>query len=131
MTASRSYRYYDLVMVAFVTVLVCSNLIGPAKISQLDMPLLGTLTFGAGVSQIFIFNLCNALVQTFSPNELRGRIMGVYTFVFFGAMPIAALGIGATAQRLGEPAAVIIGASIMLLAAGLVWIFFPRLRHQS
>lgn len=36
-------------MVAFVTVLVCSNLIGPAKIAQVDAPLLGTLTFGAGV----------------------------------------------------------------------------------
>ena len=44
-----SYRYYDFVMAAFVTVLVCSNLIGPAKIAQLDAPLLGTLTFGAGV----------------------------------------------------------------------------------
>ena len=49
MTERRAYRYYDLVMVAFVTVLVCSNLIGPAKIAQLDLPLLGTLTFGAGV----------------------------------------------------------------------------------
>ena len=49
MTDRRAYRYYDLVMVAFVTVLVCSNLIGPAKIAQLDLPLLGTLTFGAGV----------------------------------------------------------------------------------
>ena len=49
MTAPRSYRYYDLVMVAFVTVLVCSNLIGPAKIAQVDWPLVGTLTFGAGV----------------------------------------------------------------------------------
>lgn len=48
MTA-RQYRYYDWVMVAFVTVLVCSNLIGPAKIAQVDAPLLGTLTFGAGV----------------------------------------------------------------------------------
>ncbi|MBI2294091.1 MAG: queuosine precursor transporter [Betaproteobacteria bacterium] len=48
MTDRRAYRYYDLVMVAFVTVLVCSNLIGPAKIAQLDLPLLGTLTFGAG-----------------------------------------------------------------------------------
>jgi uncharacterized integral membrane protein (TIGR00697 family) len=45
----RSYRYYDLVMVAFVTVLVCSNLIGPAKISQISLPIVGTLTFGAGV----------------------------------------------------------------------------------
>jgi queuosine precursor transporter len=45
----RSFRYYDLVMAAFVTVLVCSNLIGPAKIAQIDAPLLGALTFGAGV----------------------------------------------------------------------------------
>lgn len=45
----RHYRYYDLVMVAFVVVLVCSNLIGPAKIAQLDVPLFGALTFGAGV----------------------------------------------------------------------------------
>ncbi|HSH87089.1 MAG: queuosine precursor transporter [Methylophilus sp.] len=45
----KHYRYYDLIMAAFVTVLVCSNLIGPAKVTQISMPLLGTLTFGAGV----------------------------------------------------------------------------------
>ena len=43
------YRYYDLVMAAFVAVLLCSNLIGPAKIAQVDLPLLGVVTFGAGV----------------------------------------------------------------------------------
>jgi uncharacterized integral membrane protein (TIGR00697 family) len=42
-------KYYDLIMAAFVTVLVCSNLIGPAKVTQIDAPFLGTLTFGAGV----------------------------------------------------------------------------------
>ncbi|MEO5695431.1 MAG: queuosine precursor transporter [Usitatibacter sp.] len=36
-------------MVAFVVILVCSNLIGPAKIAQVDLPLVGVLTFGAGV----------------------------------------------------------------------------------
>jgi uncharacterized integral membrane protein (TIGR00697 family) len=49
MTAPRAFRYFDLVMVSFVTVLVCSNLIGPAKIAQIDAPLFGVLTFGAGV----------------------------------------------------------------------------------
>jgi uncharacterized integral membrane protein (TIGR00697 family) len=44
-----NYRYYDLVMVAFVAVLLCSNLVGPAKIAQLDLPLLGAVTFGAGI----------------------------------------------------------------------------------
>jgi uncharacterized integral membrane protein (TIGR00697 family) len=43
------YRYYEFVMAAFVTVLICSNLVGPAKIAQLDLPLVGVLTFGAGV----------------------------------------------------------------------------------
>src|SRR5918999_6564397 len=46
---ARSYRYYEFVMAAFVTVLVCSNLIGPAKVAHLDLPLVGAVTFGAGV----------------------------------------------------------------------------------
>ena len=42
----KSYRYYEFVMAAFVTVLICSNLIGPAKIVQFDwLP----FAFGAGV----------------------------------------------------------------------------------
>jgi len=49
MSAPRQFRYYEFVMVAFVVILVCSNLIGPAKIAQVDWPLVGTLTFGAGV----------------------------------------------------------------------------------
>jgi uncharacterized integral membrane protein (TIGR00697 family) len=40
----RQYRYYDLVMAAFVTVLLCANLIGPAKLAKI-----GPVTFGAGV----------------------------------------------------------------------------------
>jgi queuosine precursor transporter len=48
-TPPRQYRYYEFVMAAFVTVLICSNLIGPAKIAQLDLPLLGPVSFGAGV----------------------------------------------------------------------------------
>ncbi len=44
-----SYKYYDLVMAAFVTVLIAANIIGPAKISQLDLPIFGVITFGAGV----------------------------------------------------------------------------------
>ena len=47
--APRQYRYYEFVMAAFVTVLICANLIGPAKISQIELPLVGTLIFGAGV----------------------------------------------------------------------------------
>ena len=47
--APRNYRYYDFVMVAFVTVLLCSNFIGAAKQASVSLPLLGEVTFGAGV----------------------------------------------------------------------------------
>lgn len=46
-TSARSYKYYDLIMAAFVCVLLCSNLIGAAKAAQVTLPLLGTVTFGA------------------------------------------------------------------------------------
>jgi hypothetical protein len=45
----RSYRYYDFVMAASVTVLLCSNFIGAAKQTTIDLPLLGATTFSAGV----------------------------------------------------------------------------------
>jgi len=44
-TEQRTYRYYEFVMAAFVTVLICSNMIGPAKIVQID----GWPAFGAGL----------------------------------------------------------------------------------
>jgi len=46
---ARQFRYYELVMAAFVVVLICSNLIGPAKIAQITLPHMGVVTFGAGV----------------------------------------------------------------------------------
>lgn len=43
-TARRVYKYYDLVMVSFVTVLLCSSLIGVGKVSRV-----GGYTFGAAI----------------------------------------------------------------------------------
>ena len=48
-----SFRYYDLVMTGYVTVLLCSNPIGPGKVCELSLPialpLIGDkVTFGAG-----------------------------------------------------------------------------------
>ncbi len=46
--ALRGYRYYDLIVGGMVAVLLCSNLIGPAKVCTFSVPLIGALTFGAG-----------------------------------------------------------------------------------
>ena len=46
------YRYYDLVLAGFVAVLLCSNLIGTAKVSELTLPIVGGV-FVFGVGNIF------------------------------------------------------------------------------
>jgi uncharacterized PurR-regulated membrane protein YhhQ (DUF165 family) len=48
-TPHRSYKYYDFLLAGFVTVLLCSNLIGAGKAAQVQLPLFGNVIFGAGV----------------------------------------------------------------------------------
>src|SRR5271168_887123 len=45
----RQFKYYDFVMAAYVCVLLCSNLIGPAKETTIPLPFGGSVTFLAGV----------------------------------------------------------------------------------
>jgi uncharacterized integral membrane protein (TIGR00697 family) len=45
----KNYRYYDLILGAYVCVLLCANLIGPAKVSTVHVPVFGDVTFAAGV----------------------------------------------------------------------------------
>jgi queuosine precursor transporter len=47
--AVRHFRHYDLVMAAFVAILLLSNIIGAAKRSVVDLPFIGEWPFGAGV----------------------------------------------------------------------------------
>lgn len=49
MTETRRYRYYDLIMAAFVAVLLCSNLIGVHKVTYVSLPYYGEYIYGAGV----------------------------------------------------------------------------------
>ena len=43
------FRYFDFVMVAFVVVLLLSNVIGAEKRSFIDLPRIGPWPFGAGI----------------------------------------------------------------------------------
>jgi MFS family permease len=93
------------------------------------LPLSLLLLLGVGCAQVLSFNLINALVQTQSDDRYRGRVMGLYSLVFFGSMPIGGLLAGAIAQQTSAPVAVLLGGSILLLIAVLVWLFIPRLRR--
>ncbi|MDE3010392.1 MAG: queuosine precursor transporter [Pseudomonadota bacterium] len=48
-TPGRHYKYFDFVMAAYVVILVCADVIGPGKVSQVQLPVIGEFTFGAGV----------------------------------------------------------------------------------
>jgi MFS family permease len=96
-----------------------------------SLPLSLLFILANGVTAILIFNLANALIQTLVRDELRGRVMAIYSLTFFGFMPVGALWIGTGAQHLGEPAAVIINGVVMAAFSVLIWAFLPRLRRLS
>ena len=92
------------------------------------IPLSMLALFCVGLAQMPIMNLSNALVQTQVPDAIRGRIMGIYTLVFFGMMPIGGLWAGTLADRTSEPFVVVFGALIVLITAIVIYVFFPRIR---
>jgi predicted MFS family arabinose efflux permease len=71
--------------------------------------------FVVGALQIVFQNGCNTIVQVTVPDELRGRVMGVYMMVFAGATPLGASLIGSVAEGAGVPAACLLGGGLALL----------------
>ncbi len=89
---ARTYKYFDLVMVTFVVVLVCSNLIGPAKAAQLDLPLIGAVTFGAGVLFFpisYIFG--DILTEVYGYTKARRVIWTGFAALFFASIMAAVI----------------------------------------
>ncbi|MGE5511613.1 MAG: queuosine precursor transporter [Bacteroidota bacterium] len=86
----RQYRYFDFVMVAFVVVLVCSNLIGPAKIAAIDLPLWGPYVFGAGVVFFpisYVFG--DILTEVYGYSRARRVIWSGFAALAFAALMAA------------------------------------------
>ena len=86
---------------------------------------------GVGWGFMVIVNLSNTLVQINVTDELRGRVMGLFTFTFFGFMPIGSLINGALADRIGTPLTIQINAIILLAAAFLLFSLFPYIRKNQ
>jgi predicted MFS family arabinose efflux permease len=84
-----------------------------------------------GFNLMLILNDTNAMVQTRIVDEMRGRVMGVYTFFFFGAIPLGSLLAGWSADFFGEPVTVIASAVILLLWSLLVFWRVPALRAME
>ena len=83
---------------------------------------------GAGAALVFILNLANAIIQTRVSDDLRGRVMSIYSLTFFGLIPIGSLLIGQFANVLGEPIVLLMGSLILFIFAFVVWLLAPSIR---
>ena len=79
-----------------------------------ELPLSLLMLFGFGLNLMMIANINNALIQMEVPDELRGRVMSIYTLVFQGGFPIGSLLAGAAAAQIGEPTTIAISAVLLL-----------------
>jgi MFS family permease len=80
----------------------------------------------AGWAMIVFFTTANTLVQSTTPDALRGRVMGIYSLTFTGTSPLGSLQAGMLADRFGAPVAVLVGATVCLLTALLSLALLPR-----
>jgi MFS family permease len=83
---------------------------------------------GCGWGFMTLANTTNAMVQTYVNDQLRGRVMGIYTLIFFGAMPLGSLLAGIMASWIGEPMTITLNALVLLAFAMLIWLFKPNMR---
>ena len=104
--------------------LIALGLVGHFAVAAMVLALLGCC-------QILFTTGCNTTLQLIAPNELRGRVMGLYTVTFAGMTPFGSLLIGWIAEHqgirmacLGGGAIGLMGVAILVLVAhrgGIVW----------
>lgn len=75
----------------------------------------------AGLGIILFFATSNTVLQSVTPDELRGRVMGVWALVFAGSTPIGSLLAGTIAGHWGVPAALRVGAGVIAVSGALLY----------
>jgi MFS family permease len=73
----------------------------------------------------------NTLIQAMVPDELRGRVMAVYSMMFMGMAPFGALWAGWVAERIGAPHTVAIGGVACVGGALIFGVRLPSLRGEA
>jgi MFS family permease len=89
------------------------------------------LLLPVGFCMMLQMSASNTLIQAMVPDELRGRVMALYSMMFMGMAPFGALLGGAIADRLGAPVTVAVGAVASL--GGAVWfgMQLPKVRVEA
>jgi predicted MFS family arabinose efflux permease len=74
-----------------------------------------------GAATLSFAGSSNVLLQTLSPDDMRGRAISVFSMVMLGAVPAGSLLLGSVATVIGLPRAMIAGGAVALAAA--IWIY--------
>jgi MFS family permease len=82
--------------------------------------------FVAGFGMLLFFSTSNTVLQTIVPDEMRGRVMGVWSLVFGAMIPLGSLEAGALANWLGTPFALAFGAIICAASAVVTLVVIRR-----
>ena len=70
--------------------------------------------------------LANTLLQMIAPDEMRGRVMGLYSMSFQAMMRLGGLQAGTVADWIGAGLSVAIGAGVSLVYGLFVALRYPR-----
>ena len=106
---------------------VCIFIFAFSKIYLLSISLLTII----GFCSIIIISGSNTAMQAMSPDNLRGRIVGLFSMMFMGIFPLGSLAVGLLAHIFTAPVAVSIGASICFLVAIYFSTKVPKLTKQA
>jgi predicted MFS family arabinose efflux permease len=85
----------------------------------------------AGWGMMLFFSTINTVIQTSVPDEMRGRVMGIWALVFGGMMPLGSLQAGALSQRFGVIVTIQVGAVLCALAGIVTWLVIWRSPIQA
>jgi MFS family permease len=89
------------------------------------------LLLPAGFCMLIQMASSNTLIQTMVPDDLRGRVMSVYSMMFMGMAPFGALLAGVIAHRLGAPLTVAIGGVVCIAGSLMFGSKWPALRPEA
>ncbi len=82
----------------------------------------------SGFAMIVVTASTNTVLQTIVSDEMRGRVMSLYTMAFVGTTPVGGLVGGAIANRVGAPIAIAFGGLGCIAVAGWTFRRLPALR---
>ncbi|MBI3958060.1 MAG: MFS transporter, partial [Chloroflexi bacterium] len=94
-------------------------------------PLTLALAVLLGIGFMGQFTLINTLLQTQIVDEMRGRIMSLYTLTFFGLAPFGNLAIGALSEVWGISQTISVSALIALALMAVIFYKMPRVRQLA